>query len=91
MSEPMKKKGFEAKWKKQSTQTKGYQIQYSTDSKFKSGNKTVTVNKNSTTKKTISKLKAKKKYYVRIRTYKTVGKQKYYSDWSKSVKVTTKK
>lgn len=86
-----KKKGFEAKWKKQSTQTKGYQIQYSTDSKFKSGNKTVTVNKNSTTKKTISKLKAKKKYYVRIRTYKTVGKQKYYSDWSKSVKVTAKK
>lgn len=86
-----KKKGFEAKWKKQSTQTKGYQIQYSTDSKFKSGNKTVTVNKNSTTKKTISKLKAKKKYYVRIRTYKTVGKQKYYSDWSKSVKLTTKK
>lgn len=86
-----KKKGFEAKWKKQSTQTKGYQIQYSTDSKFKSGNKTVTVNKNSTRKKTISKLKAKKKYYVRIRTYKTVGKQKYYSDWSKSVKVTTKK
>lgn len=86
-----KKKGFEAKWEKQSTQTKGYQIQYSTDSKFKSGNKTVTVNKNSTTKKTISKLKAKKKYYVRIRTYKTVGKQKYYSDWSKSVKVTTKK
>ena len=86
-----KKKGFEAKWKKQSTQTKGYQIQYSTDSKFKSGNKTVTVNKNSTTKKTISKLKAKKKYYVRIRTYKTVGKQKYYSDWSKSVKVITKK
>ena len=57
-----KKKGFEAKWEKQSTQTKGYQIQYSTDSKFKSGNKTVTVNKNSTTKKTISKLKAKKKY-----------------------------
>lgn len=86
-----KKKGFEAKWEKQSTQTKGYQIQYSTDNKFKSGNKTVTVNKNSTTKKTISKLKAKKKYYVRIRTYKTVGKQKYYSDWSKSVKVTTKK
>ncbi len=86
-----KAKGFEAKWKKQSTQTKGYQIQYSTDSKFKSGNKTVTVSKNSTTKKTISKLKAKKKYYVRIRTYQTVGKQKYYSDWSKSVKVTTKK
>ena len=75
-------------------QTKGYQIQYSTDSKFKSGNKTVTVNKNSTTKKTISKLKAKKKYYVRIRTYKTVkvnGKSvKLYSAWSKAKSGLTK-
>lgn len=80
------------KWKKEKTQTTGYQIQYSTSSKFKSA-KTVTVSKNKTTSKTISKLKAKKKYYVRIRTYKTVkvnGKStKIYSSWSKarSVKV----
>lgn len=69
------------------TQTTGYQLQYSTSSKFK-GVKTVTVSKNKTTSKKISKLKAKKKYYVRIRTYKTVDGKKYYSAWSsvKSIK-----
>ena len=41
------------------TQTTGYQIQYSTSSKFK-GAKTVTITKNKTTSKKISKLKAKK-------------------------------
>ncbi len=80
------------KWKK--VKASGYQIQYSTSSKFKSA-KTVTVSKNKTTSKTISKLKAKKKYYVRIRTYKTVkvnGKNtKLYSSWSKTKSVTTKK
>ncbi|MFR5874959.1 MAG: fibronectin type III domain-containing protein [Eubacterium sp.] len=88
------KKKFTVKWKKQATQTTGYQIQYSTSSKF-SNAKTVTVSKNKTTSKTISKLKAKKKYYVRIRTYKTVkvnGKStKIYSSWSKTKSVTTKK
>ncbi len=84
------KKKFTVKWKKLTTQTTGYQIQYSTSSKFKSA-KTVTVSKNKTTSKTISKLKGKKKYYVRIRTYKTVGKTKYYSSWSKAKAVTTKK
>lgn len=85
-----KSKGFTVKWKKQATQTTGYQIQYSTSSKFTNA-KTVTVGKNSTTSKTISKLSAKKKYYIRIRTYKTVGKAKYYSAWSKAKTVTTKK
>ncbi|MGN1420393.1 MAG: leucine-rich repeat domain-containing protein [Eubacterium sp.] len=87
-------KKFTVKWKKQSTQTTGYQIQYSTSSKFTNA-KTVTVSKNSTTSKTISKLKSKKKYYVRVRTYKTVkvnGKStKVYSSWSKAKSVTTKK
>ena len=87
------KKAFTVKWKKQSTQTTGYQIQYSTSSKFK-GAKTVTVSKNKTTSKKISKLKAKKKYYVRVRTYKTVkvnGKNtKIYSSWSKAKTVKTK-
>lgn len=84
-----KSKGFTVKWKKQATQTTGYQIQYSTSSKFK-GAKTVTISKNKTTNKTISKLKAKKKYYVRIRTYKKIGSTKYYSSWSKAKTVTTK-
>ncbi|MGN0529320.1 MAG: fibronectin type III domain-containing protein [Eubacterium sp.] len=85
-----KSKGFTVKWKKQATQTTGYQIQYSTSSKFTNA-KTVTVSSNKTTSKTIKKLKSKKKYYVRVRAYKTVGKTKYYSSWSKTKTVTTKK
>ena len=88
------KKGFKVTWKKQATQTTGYQVQYSTSSKFKSA-KTVTISKNKTTSKSVSKLSAKKKYYVRVRTYKTVkigGKSvKLYSGWSKAKSVTTKK
>ena len=89
------KKGFKVTWKKQTTQTTGYQVQYSTDKNFKKNNKTVTISKNSTTSKSVGKLKAKKKYYVRVRTYKTVkfgGKSvKLYSGWSKAKSVTTKK
>ena len=89
------KKGFKVTWKKQKTQTTGYQVQYSTDKNFKKNNKTVTISKNITTSKSVGKLKAKKKYYVRVRTYKTVkfgGKSvKLYSGWSKAKSVTTKK
>ncbi|MDO4943225.1 MAG: CAP domain-containing protein [Lachnospiraceae bacterium] len=64
----------------------GYQIQYSTDKKFKSGAKSITIAKNSTTSKTITKLKKGKKYYVRIRAYKKVKinyeSQKIYGSWS---------
>lgn len=87
------RKKFTVKWKKQATQTTGYQVQYSTSSKFKNA-KTVTVSKNKTTGKTVSKLKAKKKYYVRIRTYKRIkagGKStKLYSSWSKAKTVKVK-
>lgn len=78
------------KWKKQTTQTTGYQIQYSTKSDF-SNKKTVTIKNAKTVSKTISKLTGKKKYYVRIRTYKTVNDKNYYSGWSKAKSVTTKK
>lgn len=83
-------KAFTVKWKKQSTQTSGYQLVYSTSSKFSSGNKYVTVTSNKTTAKKITKLKAKKKYYVKIRTYKTVNGARYYSGWSSAKSVTTK-
>ncbi len=86
-----KSKGFKLTWKKNTTQTTGYEIQYSTNKNFKNSNKTVTVSKNKTTSKTVSKLKGKKKYYIRIRTYKKVGNKKYYSSWSTSKNVTTKK
>lgn len=85
--------GFTVKWKRQSSQTSGYQIQYSAKSNFK-GAKTITIRNNRTTSKTISNLKAKKKYYVRVRTYKKVkvnGKSKsLYSAWSKKKSVTVK-
>ena len=87
-------KKFTVKWKKQATQTTGYQVQYSASSKFSKA-KTVTVGKNTTVSKKISKLSGKKKYYVRVRTYKTVkinGKSiRIYSGWSKTKTVTTKK
>lgn len=73
-----KDNGFKIKWKKKSGIT-GYQIQYSTNSKFKKGNKSIKIKNAKTISKKITKLKAAKKYYVRIRTYK--GKK--YSKWSK--------
>ena len=77
-------KKFTVKWKKQATQTTGYQVQYSASSKFSKA-KTVTVGKNTAVSKKISKLSGKKKYYVRVRTYKTVkinGKSiRIYSGW----------
>lgn len=82
-------KKMKLKWKKVSSQASGYQIRYSTKSSM-SGAKTVTVKKYKTSSKTISRLKKKKKYYVQIRTYKTVGKEKYYSDWSARKSVVTK-
>ncbi|MGN0734943.1 MAG: fibronectin type III domain-containing protein [Anaerovoracaceae bacterium] len=68
-------------WKKHSTQTTGFQIQYSTSSTFKNA-KTVTVSGKTATSKTISKLTKGKKYYVRVRAYKTVNGVKYYGSWS---------
>ncbi len=87
-----KHKGFTVKWKKQPYSITGYQVQYSTNKKFK-GKTTVikTIKKKSIIKLTTGKLKAKKKYYVRVRTYKTVTGKKYYSRWSKFKVVKTKK
>lgn len=87
-----KSKTFTAKWDKQTSAT-GYQIQYSTSSKFSSA-KTVKITKNISTSKTVSNLKSGKKYYVKIRTYKIVkvnGKSKtVYSSWSKAMSVKVK-
>lgn len=84
------KKKMSLKWKKDSTVT-GYQIQYSTSSKYsKKSTKTITINKKSTTSKTISKLKSKKKYYVRIRAYKQSQGKKIYGDWTKTKTIKVK-
>ena len=84
-------KKLTVKWSKKTKYSTGYQIQYSTSSKFSSKyTETVTIKKDTTTSKTISKLKAKKKYYVRVRCYYGT-KTKYYSDWSSKKSTTTKK
>ena len=83
------KKAISVIWKKVSG-VKGYQIQVATDKKFKKNKKTVTIKKQKTTKTTVKKLKAKKKYYVRVRTYKIVNGKKVYSSWSKVKSVKTK-
>ena len=83
------KKSFTVYVKKQSKQTSGYQVQYSTSKKFKSPKaKNLTSYKKTTLK--VKKLKKHKKYYVRVRTYKKVGKTKYYSGWSSAKSVKTK-
>ena len=79
-------KAFTVKWKKKSSIT-GYQIQYSTNSKFKKGNKSIKIKSAKTVSKKITKLKVAKKYYVRLRTYK--GKK--YSKWSKVKSIKTPK
>lgn len=83
------KKGFTAKWKKQATETTGYQVRYSIKSNMSKA-KVKTISKAKTTSKKVTGLKAKKKYYVQIRTYKKVGGVTYYSSWSSKKKVKTK-
>ena len=76
-------------WKKNAVGT-GYQIQYATSAKF-AGAKSVLVTKNTIINKTFTGLAKGKKYYVRLRTYKTVGGVKYYSGWSAVKTVTVRK
>lgn len=84
-----KTRGFAVNWKKQTSQTNGYQIQYSTGSKF-SPSLTKLITKNSTTGTTLSGLSARRTYYVRIRAYKTVNKTRVYSAWSSVKTVKTR-
>lgn len=84
-------KKLKISWKQDKNAT-GYEIQYSTDKKFKDKKTTkiTTIKKNKTTSKTVSKLKKGKKYYVRVRAYKNIkveGKtQKLYGSWSSKMK-----
>ena len=83
-----KTKAFVVKWTKD-LNVDGYQIKYSTKSDF-SGGKSVYVKKNTTVSKTFTGLTAKKTYYVKVRSYKTVNGTKYYSSWSAAKKIKTK-
>ena len=87
-------KSFTTTWEQQAVKMPiktidGYQIQYGLKKNFKKA-KTLTVSGYTNTTATVGKLKAKKKYYVRVRTYVGSGKNAVYSDWSaaKTVKPT---
>ncbi len=84
-----KSKGFYIDFVQKQSAT-GYELQYSTSSKF-SGAKKVTIKNKKTDKKTVTKLKANKKYYVRVRSYTVVKGTKYYGAWSAAKRVTTKR
>lgn len=75
-------------WNKVSS-AKGYQIQYSTKSDFSSA-KSIYIENNSTTAKTLSDLGSNKTYYIRIRAYKKLNNSKLYGYWSEAIKVKTR-
>lgn len=85
-----KGKKIKATWRKESGVT-GYEILYATNKKFTKGKKVIKISKASTSTKTIAKLKKKKTYYVKIRSYKTIDGKKVYGNWSNSKKVKIKK
>jgi len=61
----------------------GYQVQLAADSRFTKNKKLVTIKGYKKTSKKISKLKSRKKYFLRVRTFMTAGGVRYYSPWSK--------
>ena len=68
----------------------GYQVQLALNKKFTKGKKLVTIKGYKKTAQKVTKLKAKKKYFVRVRTYTRTGGKNYYSPWSKIKTVKTK-
>ena len=76
-------------WKKD-TKVGGYEIVYATSKNFKSGKKTVKVTSAKTAKKVIKKLKAKKTYYVKVRSFKKVRGKIYYGAYTSQKKVNIK-
>jgi hypothetical protein len=84
-----KKKTLKVTWKKD-TSVGGYEIVIATDKNFKKNKKTAKITSGKTSSKTFTKLKAKKTYYVKLRSYKTVSGKKSYSPWSTVKKGKTK-
>ena len=83
------KKQLNVSWKKDKN-VSGYEIKYSTSSKFtRKTTKTVKAGKKSTGV-TVKKLKSRKKYYVKLRSYKTINGKKYYSSYSSTKSIKTK-
>lgn len=81
------------RWTRQKEQISGYQIQYSTNKNFRGNTKTVTVKGSTCVSKKLGSLRGNRRYYVRVRTYKTAKSQgksiRLYSGWSKGQSVKT--
>lgn len=84
-----KAKTLKLTWKRDKKAT-GYQVMIATDKNFKKNKKTATIKKNTTVSKTFTKLKRKKVYYAKARSYKQVGKTKVYGAYSKTKKARVK-
>ena len=82
------KKAFTAQWKK--VAVTGYQIQYATNTKFTFA-KVKAIKGAGKVKLSVTGLKGGARYYVRVRTFKTIGGKNYFSTWSGAKAVTTKK
>lgn len=76
----LSKTTLKVEWKK--VNCSGYEITYTTDSKFKKGLKKVKIKNPKTVKKAIKKLKKNKKYYVKVRAYTDYNGVRYYGDRS---------
>lgn len=76
----LSKTTLNVEWKK--VNCSGYEITYTTDSKFKKGLKKVKIKNPKTVKKAIKKLKKNKKYYVKVRAYTDYNGVRYYGDRS---------
>ena len=83
MAKIVSKKGKKA-------QITGYEVMVATNSKFTKNAKSVTIKGYKATSKKVTKLKSRTKYFVKVRTYKTVKGVKIYSDWSKVKTIRTK-
>lgn len=83
------KKQIKAKWAEKEKQVTGYVVMCSTKKDFSSNVKKVKVKKG-TKKYTFKNLKSKKKYFVRVRTYKKAAGMTYYSEWSNVLKIKTR-
>ena len=83
------RRSFTVKWKKQADTVSGYQIQYSLKKNFRS-RKTITIKKRNVYSKRIKNLKARKRYYIRIRTFVTAGGVTARSKWSPAMSVKTR-
>ena len=82
-------RGFKVEYERRTKRISGYQIQYSSNKVFSKDKKTITIKGTKNTPQSFYYLNTRQKFYVRVRTYKTVNNKNYYSSWSKVKTVTT--